>query len=207
MLIIDSRKPCLERLVPAIFLALGLMSVQDSARAVPMSFGASDTSGPILITSNAPFGVSLDLKSDGFNPATDTILGLVLLVALTDDPNLGPPDMVNDPDDLIPDVLDRGIIVVDGNPIFALEVGTPSVVTFDQTDLAGLVPALQADGVWEVIVAINPGTPFPATDDFLYLASELRVVADRVPEPATLLLIGMGLIGIWSGRRRQFSNG
>lgn len=80
--------------------------------------------------------------------------------------------------------------------------GTSYQLDVRWVDLASeAVNSLNNNGRLRVsVTAIDDGNP-NATNDFWWMGSTLKVVAQKIPEPGTLSLLGLGLLGLAGARK------
>jgi hypothetical protein len=148
--------------------------------------------GPVTVLSGPgnAFSYTHDI-SPPFNPATDTILGGTLAIQVS--------NPTGDQQSLqirfdAGDFINEGTIPTSPPPTtytFAIDGST-----FGNVDLLN---ELQTTGALQVTLRMVGGAP--ASSSFVFDKSTLEVTVETVPEPASLFLVGSGLLGLAAMRR------
>lgn len=162
--------------------ALGFVT---SVNALPITF--TDIVAPkedVYLSSfwNPSRTFSHNIIDDGFNPATDAITSAIIDISLADDWD-------------ILRVIGEAVRIKLDNITVANSVEVNDGLYHFNVSFASLQP----DGKLDLTLKALSG-------DFLYSGSSLTVTADRpeaVPEPGTLALMGIGMVGMAFAVRRK----
>ena len=171
-----------------------LLGIASSVSATPVTF--TDVVNPepnIFISVNNPsFVWQHDLTDGGFSPATDTIVSASLLIELGDDP-ASPADGTERTEIY----LDSVLVATSHNPVNDYSF----VFAFPFTSLM--------DGLIDGVLSTIPRPGDGALGDFYYKSSILTVNVDRAvtiseaPEPSTIALFAVALVGLALRRRKH----
>jgi len=148
-----------------------------------------------LVTPNSPAAYFHDITADGFNPGSDLVTNFLLTIDLYDDTD---------------NSRFEGELALVDIPGF---LGDRFISTFQFGDgayagasIVGLFE-LNLLGQLSVTVSSVCSALLPVCGDFLLTGSHLVAngyqQVDSVPEPGTLGLLGLGLLGIAAGTRRR----
>ncbi len=191
----------MQKIVKGLFVPLILAALAQSAPAALVSVDdVYDPGNDVFLDTSGASTVrwTHDIRDDGFNPTTDTVLSASLFIGLRDDNDNQPSDRR----------LEVATIIFEenwfGRPLF-LNLAT----SYGQTTVAVNVNYLQNDGMLTVRLHATWG-------DFYFVDSTLRTTWDApnvvgisppggttVPEPGTALLLGIGLATIGLGAARK----
>ena len=128
---------------------------------------------PLDLTDNDSVTYTHDISDDGYSPFTHNLLSAVMEVAVTDDDLLFLEYVYIDLAGLFNDMLE--------------EVGFNQTITVNLGGL-GLLD-LWFDGMFDVTITATLG-------DFFLVSSTLTAEAAEIPEPSTLVLLAVGLLGM-----------
>ena len=180
-------------------LSLGLVAGMGTAQAYPAAWSDSyDPSDVLVQQGTGPLNFQLDLGDDGFNAATDTITGASLTVWLYDDNLFGDNRFLGDASEKVKFNFDStgwsASSEVNGHGLNLGWLDDFFEHTFSFTSLTDLL----SDGLLNVSLKSAAG-------DFRFDKSLLVAYGDRakVPEPATVALLGAGLLGFAMIQRRR----
>jgi hypothetical protein len=191
---------CTVKRLPVALAALmvsALVGLASPAHAVVVVFNDVIDPGPagieLTVGGTDSFSYTHDIN-DSINVATDTILSGTLTIIVSD-PNGGSEDAEVR--------FDLGAFINEG-PV----AGPATSLIYDITGIHGgvsLIASLQADGLLDVTIrVVQQGGP---DSSFFFnsstLTGEADVVPAQVPEPASLFLLGAGLIGLAAVRRMR----
>jgi hypothetical protein len=176
-----------------------LMGSIGSAQAVPAYWDDWAGSEGHYIDSNSPYSYTHNLTdpaSGAFRPGIDSINSASLSIWLYDDAFLG--DLSLPFFGLVGDQQETVGFKFDGNAWINGGNVDGNVIIWDDFDF--IVTSLVADGMLNVKIRANRG-------DFRFGASHLEAWGSTsgraVPEPATLSMLGLGLIGLGFAARRR----
>lgn len=166
-------------------LTVGAMS---AAHAVPVQWTDYAGNGPRSISQGETYSYSHNIIDNGYNALTDTLVSASLSIGLFDDDIFGDFPWLGDKEETVGFKFDNGQWIkqaVDG-----------WVLDWDQFDFT--LTSLLQDGVLNVKIKAFSG-------DFVFGGSRLVVTADRasVPEPATLSMLGLGVLAVGFAARRR----
>jgi len=162
-----------------LILAISALLASSELQAEPVVFFDVYNPADVLVNAANPLTFQHSILDDGFNPATDTVLLAGILLTLYDDNDLFQAETVN--------------FTFDGT-----NFGNQNIFLI-AFPLFGVAARLQ-DGILNVTLSAVQG-------DFYFAKSDLGVLADHasVPEPATLTLLGLGMIGMAALERKRRS--
>ena len=173
-----------------------LMASIGTAQAVPAYWDDWAGDDGRYINSENPYSYShniTDWGSGSYRPGIDSISSSSLTIWLYDDAFFGDLPIIGDGNETVGFRFDGGSWTsakeVDGN-----------VIPFLWDDFDFIVTSLVSDGILNVKIKANRG-------DFRFGASHLEAWGSTggrsVPEPATLSMLGLGLIGLGFAARRR----
>jgi hypothetical protein len=179
MLFAERENRFMKKFLPLVALVLGFAAQQASADVIFTSENLLDD--PIHMSGSDSYSFTHDLTVEGYVPGT-TVLDGELSIYLTDD---------------------RDRCSIFGCPSEAAWIigwDVLSLVNAGQShdfELGGLgLLSIWYDGLYTYTVR-------SAWGDFYFWGSSLSITAESVPEPATLAMLGLGLLGFGAARRRQ----
>ena len=186
----------LKSVIAKTFFAVLAVAAMSSSAQATMTWTDDYTPGTQLITPDSPAIYDHDLTLGGFNPLTDTVQSLTLTIDL----------FANDIVSFLTGRLsvDAGSNYSNLNFVFGDGI-------YDETFNAQASASMLDDGILhvEIFASLKPllsGLDFDPT--FTLTGSHLVATGTRssVPEPGTLGLLGLGLLGIAAGSRRKVRN-
>ena len=181
------KNPIRNVLAAALFACL-----TSAAQAAPIEGGFTPASSVTLTTGATPYAFSLSLLGSGFDPLTNTLTGASLSFSIS---GAGGHNL---------------LITADTLTLFSAQLNSLGLITLSGASLA----ALQADGVLNLTIAKTSG---PTANSFTFTGASLSAetqaaqqdpgtpggAVSQVPEPGTLALLGLGLLGGVLARRRN----
>ena len=132
-----------------------------------------------------------DITDDGFNPSTDHASSATLTIGLKDDGDNGGDGVLWYTADLLPEFAEIDMFGLSGTAFTSVSTGSYS---YGVQGLALL--ELNLDGDLNVQLSANAG-------DFYIVSSQLDVTYSDVPEPASIALLSLGLIGLGFARKKH----
>lgn len=137
----------------------------------------------LSVWGNQYYTFTHNLVDDGFTPGQQKVYSAVLAVTLQDDGN----------DDMVTDGLEKIWIRIDGSTLVNNTEVNTGTYSFNVESRF-----LESDGKLVVKLMAKDG-------DFYFRRSELDVDASVIPEPTTIALTGLGLLGLgfYTRRRKQ----
>ena len=183
-----------------LLLAIPLLAAMASANAIPITF--TDVYDPVAGTGDLWFardgGVSThsfthDINDSGYNAGSDVITGVSIALSFLDDGD-SPSESVT--------------FTFDGVGFGTVTLASGTTLDI-RTFTNSTTPALSTSSLLDGLLTVKLDRGNGANNDFYFVGSTLTVTAERtlataVPEPATVLLFGLGLLGLgWSLRRKS----
>lgn len=165
-----------------------VMGFVGAAQAVPYTWHDEENDGAyVTVGSSHSYTHDITDGINGYRPGIDTITTAELTISLFDDHLFG----------ILP-IGDSGETVgfrFDSGAWTSSQEVDGSIFNWDDFDF--LVTSLLTDGLLHVEIRANRG-------DFVFGSSSLTAEGNRaVPEPATLSMLGLGLIGLGFAARRR----